>query len=182
METLQENKLIGCADYVLQRDKIWNESTESSINSAFLKLGVIYTKIVKYSNFLKQPITLGMFVPCSLDGVVLIEPKEEMFEVSANEKCSGWKYLVNENGITRYYDAVSFEKAKLEFQEALSRVIFDKVEFNKLGDTWEIVVDSLCVGRYYSIDNIVEMYFETIEDITPYPLTLTPNVFKLFNL
>lgn len=34
-----------------------------------------YHKIVKYANFLKQPLTLGMFVPCDEDGNVLEEPK-----------------------------------------------------------------------------------------------------------
>ena len=46
-----------------------------------------------FDNFLKQPLNIGMFVPCDENGNVLQEPKNTNYQVDVNAKCSGWKYL-----------------------------------------------------------------------------------------
>ena len=53
-------KLISMTSFVLQRDITDIKQRDS---------------IVKYANFLKQPLKLEMFVPCDEDGNVLKEPK-----------------------------------------------------------------------------------------------------------
>lgn len=50
-------------DFVLEQRK--NSDTANSFRS----------RCCKYANFLNQPLTLGMFVPCDLEGNVLEEPK-----------------------------------------------------------------------------------------------------------
>lgn len=92
-----------------------------------------------YANFLKQPLKLGMFVPCDENDVpyksyksfchvfdkdnFICEPYEGLFEIQANEKSKGWAYLDPEK--TRYYDKVSYIKAKEDFEKAKERVIFE---------------------------------------------------------
>jgi len=48
----------------------------------------------RYANFLKQPLTLGMFVPCDLDGNVLEESKCDCYteydREGCSENCSGY--------------------------------------------------------------------------------------------
>ena len=52
--------LIPMTDFVLQQDITDIKQRDS---------------IVKYANFLRQPLNLGMFVPCDEDGNILKEPK-----------------------------------------------------------------------------------------------------------
>lgn len=60
--------------------------------------------MVKYANFLKQTLTLGMFVPCDLDGNVLEDPRP----------------LKAFDEINEYEDRLD------EYELAKSKVIFDK--------------------------------------------------------
>jgi hypothetical protein len=68
-------KLIGMTDYVLEQ---WEFAGKEEIQK--------YYSIAKYAYFLKQPLTLGMFVPCDENGNVL----EETDQYRSCEK--GWKY------------------------------------------------------------------------------------------
>ena len=119
-------KLISMVDYVLEQKKEW-ENWEKSFDS-----NVSFWKCIKYANFLKQPLTLGMFVPCDENGNILEEPYHGMFEIKANEKCSGWKYLFKDKERptedSRYYDAVSYKKSKKQFEEAKKNVFFKGFE------------------------------------------------------
>jgi len=49
-------------------------------------LSECFRTIVKYKDFLKQPLTLGMFVPCDLEGNVLEEPNRSMHTDSECEE------------------------------------------------------------------------------------------------
>ena len=40
--------------------------------------GAMLDEIAKYSKFLQRPLTLGMFMPCDLEGNVLEEPESLM--------------------------------------------------------------------------------------------------------
>jgi hypothetical protein len=56
-------KLISMTDFVLEKNKAEEVTRES------------YIECRNYANFLKQPLTLGMFVPCDENGNVLEEKK-----------------------------------------------------------------------------------------------------------
>lgn len=58
-------KLIEMTDYVLEQ---WNRAGIEELQK--------YYNIAKYAYFLKQPLTLGDFIPCDENGNVLEEPKE----------------------------------------------------------------------------------------------------------
>ena len=60
-----KNKLMSMTDYVLSKP------SELVINEAIYP----YAAIHKYANFLKQPLELGMFVPCDEEGEILLYPK-----------------------------------------------------------------------------------------------------------
>ena len=86
-------KLISMTDFVLEQGKKPN-------NSDFRQRFVV--KVLNYANFLKQPLTLGMFVPCDDDGNVL--------EFKERHNC------INE---------IEFDQKLLDFQDAKSKVIFE---------------------------------------------------------
>lgn len=58
-------KLISMTSFVLEQNKNLKIAEEIIPN---------YKRIVKYAEFLNQPLTLGMFVPCDENGNVLNEP------------------------------------------------------------------------------------------------------------
>lgn len=60
-------RLISMTDFVLEQSK--------EIKSEMIGYGEFIDKVVKYANFLKQPLKLEMFVPCDEDGSILSEPK-----------------------------------------------------------------------------------------------------------
>jgi len=55
-------KLISMTDFVIEQNKIKQSTSEFK------------ESIINYYKFLKKPITLGMFVPCDLEGNVLRKP------------------------------------------------------------------------------------------------------------
>ena len=62
-------ELISCEDYVIQYNS--DAATFSQLKTDFTG------DIFNYARLLKQPLTLGMFVPCNEDGNVLSEPSEK---------------------------------------------------------------------------------------------------------
>jgi hypothetical protein len=71
---------------------------------------------ISYANFLNQPLTLGMFVPCDDDGNVLDEP--------LNYK----DWLKKSVGVPYILDLSQYE----EYQKAQSKVIFSPVTFKQV--------------------------------------------------
>ena len=99
---MEKDKLISMVDFVKSMSKTngYDYTDNEWINV-----------VVSYANFLSQPLTLGMFVPC-LDGVVLEEPK-------------GFK------GIS-FTEQMHYDSYESEYQQAkervLERVLFEGVE------------------------------------------------------
>lgn len=97
------DKLISMTDFVLEQVSERNKEPEYD-SFEFME------KVSKYANFLKQPLQLGFFVPCDLDGNVLEEPKEKQCEwclESHNLNCEDCK------------------KELRQYQEAKERVLFE---------------------------------------------------------
>jgi hypothetical protein len=67
-------KLISMTDFVLEQEKGLENILHERL--PMIKLSSSYDKILKYANFLKQPLKLEMFVPCDADGNVLEKPEE----------------------------------------------------------------------------------------------------------
>lgn len=89
----------------------------------------LYVKHLKYANFLKQPLNLGMFVPCDLEGNFLEEP-------------DGDNYKSDEEKDIPNFDYIKYKNDSKEYQEAKDRVLFrgkfevcserQLIRFNKL--------------------------------------------------
>lgn len=63
-------KLISMTDFVLKYDSVKFQSNPMSYVEPF-------SNILEYAKFLKQPITLSMFIPCDEEGNILIEPTKD---------------------------------------------------------------------------------------------------------
>lgn len=98
----------------------------------------------EYAKFLKQPLTLGMFVTCDEDGNIYIdyhshqpkegtvyEPYQGLFEVSKKGKDIE---LLNEPQFwkedQRYYNKRKYDEAFQKYQEAKQRVLFEGWNFS----------------------------------------------------
>ena len=90
-------KLISMTDFVLGTESDLDKYNPIGLGYDIQKR---YGNIIKYANFLKQPLTLGMFVPCDEDGNVLEEPESYGLPVDRhNQGC----HITEEHD--KYYEA-----------------------------------------------------------------------------
>ena len=145
-------KLISMTEFVLEQREKRNKD-----NIRFLDCE-------KYANFLNQPLTLGMFIPCDEDGNVLKEPKN------------------NGNQSTEFF-SVAFDK----YQQAKDKVLFERFfdtinapqYSHYISDGMQSVFYMSKNGSTYK--NILGM--KKIEDLTnKTPIILTPNAIKKLKL
>lgn len=64
-------KLISMIDFVLEQTKLLREDLSDTLA---IQYGKYLDRIEQYANFLKQPLTLGIFVPCDEKGNILRKP------------------------------------------------------------------------------------------------------------
>ena len=117
-------KLISMTDFVLELET--NEHWAQD-----------YTKCVKYANFLKQPLTLGMFVPCDEDGNFLPEDLDRDWpDIVARFECQ-----INV-GLESYFgNSYELWRRALNYTFGNSRppryeVNRGQVKITKAGETW----------------------------------------------
>lgn len=70
-------KLISMTDFVLDRYKNAPLEDYDQVNETFIN------SVVRYAEFLKKPLTLGMFVPCDEGGNVLDCTEENLTEFNS---------------------------------------------------------------------------------------------------
>lgn len=149
-------KLISMTDFVL-------ENTTDILDYGYNANEV---KTNKYANFLKQPLMIGMFVPCDLDGNVLT--KNTMSEDTCEDDCD-------------HYNCVKEMNQCISYQEAKSRVFFDVYDIKEhhaphLIQIWH---DK---EKYLFSYNISSKLFSTtantIEDLVKNNLVLTESAKK----
>ena len=98
-------KLISMKDFVLEQCKLFS-TYQIDYRDCLLR-------IENYANFLNQPLTLGMFVPCDLDGKVLTNPIDD----------KDWSNWTNE------------ERSKIcdNCEQAKERVLFEFIGKDPIG-------------------------------------------------
>lgn len=104
------NKLIAMTDFVLEQE--FTIEVQSLTNQWGSRVSR-YNKIMSYAKFIKQPLELGMFVPCDEDGNVLEEPDNHEF------------YMNNFKGEFNDYYSQSYE-----YQQAKERCLFEGLEID----------------------------------------------------
>lgn len=134
-------KLISMVAYVLDQQ---NKSDS---------MGNSYWNCVNYANFLKQPLTLGMFVPCSKE----------------NGQPLSLYGIIDKGGLV--LDVIEYE----EYQEAKDRVLFQGFELENKGEftTWiQKGNHSICFTDRGKI-NINSQNERIVEDVIKYEFTLS---------
>lgn len=155
-------KLISMVDFVLEQD-------------LQIPIGRTAGQMIKYANFLKQPLELCMFIPCKLvDGVwvVLEEPDRDnnKYDVYDREFC--------------YFNDGLFLHDEQEYQEAKDRVLFEGFSLENKGQftVWiQKENHSICFTDRGKI-NINSQNERTVEDVIKYEFLLTPNALKQLGL
>lgn len=142
-------KLISMVDYVLHES--FGYGNEFTTAQDFID------KVTNYANFLKQPLTLGQFVPCDEDGNVLEEPNND--------------FRGHEN----------YSKRLDIYNEAKSRVLFEGFEAHESNSKTRSI--KMMDADFYIFWNFSDGFgwqkskgINTIQDLVPYNLTLTPSV------
>lgn len=140
-------KLISITDFVLKEcGKCGNEPRLS--------------RIEKYAKFLKQPLTLGMFVPCGENGNVLEKPK----------------------GFSNIDMNIGEHSKLIEYEEAKEKVLFERFEIIQ-GEgpaclTKFLVYNSEDIGFKKEWKGDWEFEFNSIERLCELDLELTESAKK----
>lgn len=124
-------ELISMVEFVLQQEKCLENILTEKL--PVIKLASSYDKIVNYANFLKQPLTLGMFVPCYENGNVLKE------SILGREP-----YSNDEEDFKRW------ERDYKKYNEAKEKVLFKDV---KIGSYRNDMFHFTGLGKSYLIIN-----------------------------
>lgn len=77
-------KLISMTDYVFEQKRPIPSADLHEMDYYYKEYEIV-EKIFNYANFLKQPLKLGMFVPCDENDVPLDEPKDYEHNVKKRE-------------------------------------------------------------------------------------------------
>lgn len=112
-------KLISMVDFNTEQIELF-DTIEILDWRIFLK------RIRNYTEFLKQPLTLGMFVPCDKEGNVLEKPRAYSNFTSYN------KGVLKENHPKVYKECEQYQEAKERVLfEGISKSEFDNAEHQK---------------------------------------------------
>ena len=142
-------KLISMTDFVL---KIQSEIDGEDYQVVAWQTKIHgYDRILKYTNLLKQPLTIGMFVPCDYNVNILEEVDSDL------------DIRMNELKIYNY---------------AKSKVIFEGFSVNSqnfIHNTKHYYIQKDSVRVMWNFNNEWNLYdnAKTIEDLIPYNLDLT---------
>ena len=156
-------RLISMTDFVLEQNTKWEYETDAMTHLSI---------IIGYAEFLKQPLTLGMFVPCDEDGNIMDEPKTCC---SGREcGCMGMPYNY-------------FSREELNgYEEALNRVLFegfhligDKEIELKGTDNWFVFNEK---SIEFSNEFSQEKYVYKVDDLVELELILTESAKKQIGL
>ncbi len=163
-------KLISMTDFVLEQ--IGNHDCNTNKDSEYNDLFVFKNTIENYAKFLKQPLTIGMFVPCDRKGNFLTEPKTYQDWLKAMK-------IDEMNCFAQGYGGCA------KFDEAKERVLFE----GKRLDKYEVFEDCVILndriifsksGKVFAIHKSEE--YKTVEGIVSYDLEITPTALKQIGL
>lgn len=154
-----ENKLISMVDFVLKQSN--NENLEKHLcNENGHQFMNYWHSVFSYAKFIKQPLKLGMFVPCDENDVPLDIP----FNYDA--------YLMSMLKEDFNYNEIDC----MQYKQAKDRVLFEGFVYEKNGYVFNVNSPFECRFDEESLENGI------IEDIVKYDLTLTASAIKQFEL
>jgi hypothetical protein len=163
-------KLISMTDLVIER---CNENISFMTPMEKVKRAVdAFNEIINYANFLKQPLTLGMFIPCDEKGNVLEEPIRRDYIFEEHPELDGNPCEYRED---------DWQNDLEQYQQAEECVLFDVyLAYEHKDDTCLYVQHELFGdGFYFTADG--ETNIEYLLEFTK-NLELTPNAIKQLGL
>lgn len=115
-------KLESMTDYILGVQTSMIKKPNEPFNKTLSRRGELIESIFKYAKFLKQPLELGMFVRCTVNGKPYGEPTQRDMNLNVN---------IYSDGENDYI----YETSKV-YQQAKERVLFEGIEIitNSDGD------------------------------------------------
>ena len=99
-------KLQSMTDYVL-----WLEQNKGYLPD-------FHFSCIKYAKFLKRPLTLGMFVPCDLDGNIIEQPCD-IINTDGCRDCACKEYKKSQ-------ERVLFKGFELDFKSDYTTIVWNK--------------------------------------------------------
>lgn len=106
-------KLTSMVEFVLEKGKNLPKIETGDIHIMAQAVKESYMSIYRYANFLKQPLTLGIFVPCDKEENILTKPN-----------------VKNYGGFDSFKDSKNqYHKDLKKHQQAKERVIFKGVKY-----------------------------------------------------
>lgn len=146
-------KLISMTEFVLEQEKI------DTIENLPCETDKYFNKCVDYAKFLKEPLKLEMFVPCS----------------SENGLPLCLDGLINSDGII--IDEIEYQ----EYKQAKEKVLFEGFEIRDIMNNQCLFNDkeNKSFGWFEKKEFIFFNEYKKIEDLVKHNLTLTPNAEKL---
>lgn len=102
-------KLRPMTDFVIQQQN-------NKVGLGIKQIIFDYSVLLKYAQFLKQPLTLGMFVPCDLEGNILKEPIPISFGKCINKRKRLYEPIYDESELKIYLEA----KERVLFKDAVT--------------------------------------------------------------
>ncbi|MCJ7936262.1 MAG: hypothetical protein MUW56_22175 [Chryseobacterium sp.] len=161
MPTDASHKLIPMTTFVIEY-----YSSEGYADLQILRL------MKNYANFLRQPLTLGMFVPIDVKGNVLKEPKNY----------ASWKSLEHNDG--KRTDITGFEEYGA-YQEAEQNCLFEgfKVDYNGYSKVRIVASYDSSIELSFNKSDLIPTGFNDVESLTAFEdIYLTSHALKVIGI
>lgn len=169
-------KLISMTEFVLNEKQKFSELGKGNYDNS--SLAKSYDIVIRYAEFLRQPLTLGMFVPVNEEGKVLheiTEPNKSDYWSDDDTVFSAELYRNNLDELKKYnnakekvlFDGFSLIKSDIE---TLNHTTFIE---NEKGEQ---------VGHNKSWEDEWNLYGVSVEDLIGFDLELTPSALKQIQL
>tara|TARA_R110000868_G_scaffold21064_7_gene88039 strand:- start:5558 stop:6070 length:513 start_codon:yes stop_codon:yes gene_type:complete len=155
-------ELVSCEDYVLQEVKEYQSKDTLQGMADVIAEGAVLDRVSKYARLLKQPLTLGMFVPCDSEGELLEEPDDSMnhgiSDSSVNDS-DMYLYACQCTGYQQALERVIFEGFEIPYpsNEYSTVVRFVGKEFVELNFHSKGIISQFIGATYFSITSISDL-------------------------
>ena len=160
-------KLISMTDFVLEQSKELSELPNLA------QITKAYMNSYHYAQFLKQPLTLSMFVPCDEEGNVLEEPKGWNNEDCNLDDCC---HVCKCEQYKQAKERVLFEGFKISSRNSCINENLKILRFDGSNEVWAEIKDN---EARFSFPNLS---VKTIEDMDGLLLELTETAIKQIGL
>lgn len=152
-------KLIGMSNFVLEQRE--NKGIDSIKR---------FWNCEEYAKLLKTPLTLGILLPCDLEGNVLEKPTPTDFDNYHEE----YGNILDAEGTKEYEEALE------QYQQALDRVLFEGFHIEKHeNNSFSIICENNILNVMWNFSDERGWFpargIKTIEDLVPYNLTIRKN-------